>query len=82
MDYRKQMVSIATTINGSSALDLANARKRSFHSNFRHTITKCFAQPGDHHSCQASNTSSALKKEDNFQKNSRGRSQSLQKDAW
>ena len=40
MDYRKRHAPIATTIAGSSSLDLANARKWSFHSNFWRTITK------------------------------------------
>ena len=70
MDHRKRLVLNATTIDGPSALDLANARKSRFHSSFRRTTTnaKSFAQPGDHHSCQASNTGSALKKKRNFQK--------------
>ena len=43
---------------------------------------KCFAQPGDHHSCQASDTGSALKKnKGNFQKKSRGYIQGSQKNA-
>ena len=64
MDHRTRLVPIATTIDGPSALDLANARKSSFHSSFRHTTwsPKCFAQTGDRHSCQASNTGSALEK--------------------
>ena len=40
MDHRTRLVPIATTIDGTSALDLANARKSSFHSSFRRTITK------------------------------------------
>ena len=40
VDHRKRLVLIATTIDGPSALDLANARKSSFHSSFRRTITK------------------------------------------
>ena len=43
---------------------------------------KCFAQPGDRHSCQSSNTGSALeRKKENFQK-TRGRNRSSQKNAW
>ena len=40
MDHRTRLVPIATTIDGPSALDLANARKSSFNSSFRRTITK------------------------------------------
>ena len=40
MDHRTRLVPIATTIDGTFALDLANTRKSSFHSSFRRTITK------------------------------------------
>ena len=40
---------------------------------------KCFAQPGDRHRCQASNTGSALEKRKELLKNTRGRSWSSQK---
>ena len=64
MDHRKRLALNATTIGGPSALDLANARKSSFPTIlvFDEPPPKSFAQPGDHHSCQASNTGSALKK--------------------
>ena len=57
MDHRTRLIPIATTIDGPSALDLVNVRKSSFHSSFRRTITKVLS-----HSCQASNTGSALEK--------------------
>ena len=38
MDHRTQLVPIAMAIDGPSALDLANARKSSFHSGFRRTV--------------------------------------------
>ena len=70
MNHRKRLVPIATMIDDPSALDLANVRKSSFHSSqFDVPSRKCFAQPGDHHSCQASDTGSALKNKGNFQKN-------------
>ena len=64
MDHITRLVTIATTIDGPSALDLANARirKSSFFLVFNVPSPKCFAQPGDRHSCQASNTGSALEK--------------------
>ena len=67
MDHRTRLVPIATTIDGPSALDLANARKSSFILHFILVFNvpspKCFAQPGDRHSCQpASNTGSVLEK--------------------
>ena len=40
MDHRKRLVLNATTIDGPSALDLANARKSRFHSSFGRTTTK------------------------------------------
>ena len=64
MDHRTRLVPITTTIDGPSALDLANARKASFILVFKVPSPKCFAQPGDHHGCQpASNTGSALEKQ-------------------
>ena len=62
MDRRTRLVPIATTIHGPSALGLANARKSSFHSSLRCSITKCFAQLGDRTSGQASNIGSVLEK--------------------
>ena len=86
MDHRTRPIPIATTIDGPSALDLAHARKSSFHSCFRRTITTVsIAQTGDRHSCQASNTGLCFaglcfrEKKENFQKNTRGRSWSSQK---
>ena len=81
MDHRKRLVLNATTIDGPSSLDLANARKSRFHSSFRRTTTKELCSAGDHHRCQASNTGSALKKEKKFSKNTRGRSRSSQENA-
>ena len=54
--HRTRLVPIATTINGPSALDLANDRKSSFHSSFRRTITKVLCSAWGSPSCQASNT--------------------------
>ena len=81
MDHRTRLVPIARTIDGPSALVLANARKSSFILVFNVPSPKCFAQPGDHHSCQASNTGSALERRKKFSKNTRGRSRSSQKHA-
>ena len=78
MDHCKRLVPIATNVDGPSELDLAYARKSSFHSSFRRSL-KCFAQPGNHHTCQARNTGSALKKKDIFKKYSHGRRLSSQK---
>ena len=66
-------------IDDPSALDLANVRKSSFLSSFNVPSRKCFAQPGDHHSCQARDTGSALKKERKFSKKARGYIQGSQK---
>ena len=73
MDHRKRLVPIATTINDPSALDLANARRSVFILVFDVSSQKCFAQPGDHHSCQARDTGSG------FSKNTRRRIQSSEK---
>ena len=83
MDHRKRLILNATTIDGPSALDLANARKSRFHSSFAldEPRPKSFAQLGDHHSCQASNTGSALKKRKEISKNTRGSCRSSQENA-
>ena len=62
MDHRKRLAPIATTIDDPSALDLANARKSVFILVFDVSSRKCFAQPGDHNSCQARDTGSAFLK--------------------
>ena len=67
MDHRTRLLLIATTIDGPSALDLANARKSSFHSGFDVPSPKCFAQTWDRHSCQASKTGSAWQKKGHIQ---------------
>ena len=80
MDHRTRLVPIATTIDGPSALDLANARKSSFHSIvFDVPSPKCFAQTWDRHSCRASKTGSALEKRKEISRNTCGRSESSKK---
>ena len=68
MDHRTRLVPITTTIDGPCALDLANAGGEVFILVFDVPSPKCFAQPGDRHSCQGSNTGSSLEKRKKIQK--------------
>ena len=82
MDHRTRLVPIATKIDGPSALNLPTPGSLVFILVYDVPSPKCFAQTGDRHSCQASNTGSALeKKKGNLKKTTRGRSRSLQKNA-
>ena len=65
MDHRTRLVPIATTIDGPPALDLTDVGGCILV--FDVPSPKCFAQPGDRHSCQGSNTGSLEKKKENFQ---------------
>ena len=62
MDHRKRLVPIAMTIDSCSGLDFAKARSKVFMLIFNVPSPKCFAQPGNDHSSQASNTGAALTK--------------------
>ena len=72
MDHCKRLVPQTTTmIDGSLPrliLPTPGSLSEVFIQIFDVPSLKCFAQPGDHHSCQASNTASALKKKGNFRK--------------
>ena len=59
MDYCERLVPSRRTLR--VLRSSISPTPESFHSSFQRSL-KCFAQPGDHHSCQARNTGSALKK--------------------
>ena len=78
---RTHSVPIPAMIDGPSALDLANARKSSFHSSFRRTITKVLCSAWGSIAIAVRQVTPALlwKKERTFSKNTRGHSRSSQK---
>ena len=67
-DYRKRLIPIVTTTDGSSALDLTNARKWSFHSNFWRTIQNAFLSLGITIAVRKVTPAVLWKKKGNFKK--------------
>ena len=79
MDHRKRLVPIAATIDGPSALYLANAQKWSFHSNFRRTVTKILCSALGSPSLFGKKHRLCFVKERQLSKTTQGRSRSSQK---